>query len=122
MPIDGAQIAVFIGPFIPDGHTVVLQILDIRITGNEPQQLIYDGLEVNLLVVSSGNPSDRSKRIWYPNTLCVPTPVRSCFTTPSFLIWRNRSRYCLISSYFLTEKAKTIAWPYTSPGLRTVEG
>ena len=31
------------------------------------------------LVVTSGNPTARSKRIWCPNTLRVPVPVRSSF-------------------------------------------
>ena len=34
------------------------------------------------LVVTSGKPSVRSKRIWWPNTLRVPVPVRSDFSTP----------------------------------------
>ena len=33
-------------------------------------------------VVTSGKPSPRSKRIWYPNVLTVPVPVRSAFGTP----------------------------------------
>ena len=36
----------------------------------------------SFLVVSSGNPSARSNRIWWPNTLSVPVPVRSDFSTP----------------------------------------
>ena len=39
-------------------------------------------LRWTFLVVSSGNPSARLNRIWYPNTLVVPVPVRSPFTVP----------------------------------------
>ena len=35
------------------------------------------------LVVTSGKPAARSKRIWWPKTLRVPVPVRSPFSTPS---------------------------------------
>ena len=34
------------------------------------------------LVVTSGKPSARSKRIWWPNTLRVPVPVRSALAVP----------------------------------------
>ena len=49
VPVDGAQIAVGIGPFVPDGDAVVLEELHIGISGDEPQELIDDGLEVHLL-------------------------------------------------------------------------
>ena len=35
------------------------------------------------LVVSAGKPSARSNRIWWPNTLSVPVPVRSLLVAPS---------------------------------------
>ena len=41
-----AQVAVFVRPFIPDPHSVLLKILDIGISGNEPQEFVYDGLEM----------------------------------------------------------------------------
>src|SRR3954469_5468395 len=46
------------------------------------------------LVVTSGNPSARSKRIWWPKTESVPVPVRSDFSTPSSRTRDRRSRYC----------------------------
>jgi squalene cyclase len=36
----------------------------------------------SFLVVTSGKPALRSKRIWWPNTERVPVPVRSVFSTP----------------------------------------
>ena len=45
------------------------------------------------LVVTSGKPSDRSKRIWWPNTLFVPVPVRSPLVTPWSRTWRMKSSY-----------------------------
>ena len=50
----------------------------------------------SFLVVTSGKPSRRSKRICQPNTLRVPVPVRSAFSAPCSRTWRSRSRYCFI--------------------------
>ena len=41
-PIDGAEISFFVGPLIPDPHLVFLQVANIRISGQEPQQLMDD--------------------------------------------------------------------------------
>ena len=49
MAIDRAQVAVFIGPLVPDGDTVILQVLDVGVSGEEPQEFMDDGLEVHLL-------------------------------------------------------------------------
>ena len=43
--------------------------------------------------VTSGKPSFRSKRIWWPNTLVVPVPVRSALYTPCVRTWRMKSSY-----------------------------
>src|SRR6202171_2636673 len=50
-------------------------------------------LTCSFLVVTSGKPAARSKRIWWPNTERVPTPVRSRFSTPSASTRSMRSRY-----------------------------
>src|ERR1700732_4453519 len=52
----------------------------------------------SFLVVTSGNPSLRSNRIWCPKTDRVPVPVRSRFSTPRLRISSIRSRYCRIAS------------------------
>src|SRR6516162_1462477 len=39
----------FIGPFVPDRHPMIVEILDIGIAGEEPEQLVDDRLEVQLL-------------------------------------------------------------------------
>lgn len=41
--IDGAEIALRIGPFIPDGDTILPEIADIGITLQKPEQLMDDG-------------------------------------------------------------------------------
>src|SRR5687768_9174187 len=45
-------------------------------------------------VVTSGKPSFRSKRIWWPKTLRVPVPVRSVLGVPCVCTWRMKSSYC----------------------------
>lgn len=47
--VDGAKIAVLVGPFIPDADTVVLEIFDVRVAIKKPKQLMNDRLEVQLL-------------------------------------------------------------------------
>lgn len=47
--IDMAQIAVFVGPFVPNAHSVFLQIVHIGVALQEPEQLIYYRLQVHLL-------------------------------------------------------------------------
>jgi hypothetical protein len=43
-------------------------------------------------VVTSGKPSARLNRIWWPKTLSVPVPVRSDFSAPSSRSRWRRSR------------------------------
>ena len=52
--IDMSQVAVLIGPLIPDAHTIVLKILDIGITIEKPKQFVDDGLQVQLLCCKTG--------------------------------------------------------------------
>ena len=47
--VDAAQIAIGIGPFIPNGHLVFVEILDIRIAAQEPEQFMDDGTQMDLL-------------------------------------------------------------------------
>ena len=43
------EIAVFVGPFIPDPYTIVFQVFNIRITLQEPEQFVNNGFQVQLL-------------------------------------------------------------------------
>ena len=49
MAVDGTKVAVLVGPFIPDGYAVLLEVLYVGVPGDEPQEFIDDGLEVHLL-------------------------------------------------------------------------
>ena len=49
MPIDGAELTVLVGPFVPDAHAMLLQPAHVGVAAKEPQQLIDDRLEVDLL-------------------------------------------------------------------------
>ena len=66
--VDATQIAVFVGPLVPNGNTIIVQEFDIGVAAQEPKQFVYDGFEVQLLVVRTGNPSCRGNRAWAPNT------------------------------------------------------
>ena len=47
--VDRAQIAILIGPLVPDAHVIILQEFHIGIAAQEPQQLADDPAEVDLL-------------------------------------------------------------------------
>ena len=40
--VDGTEVAVGVGPFVPDGHLVVVKILDIGVATEEPEEFVYD--------------------------------------------------------------------------------
>ena len=46
--VDGAEVAVFVGPFVPDAHAVFLQIAHIGVAFEEPEQLVDDAFQVQL--------------------------------------------------------------------------
>lgn len=52
--IDGAEVAVLICPFIPNGYAVVLQVFDVGATFEEPQQLMNDGAQMQLFSGKAG--------------------------------------------------------------------
>ena len=56
MAVDGAQLAVFVGPFVPDAHAMFLQIAHVGIALQEPQQLIDDAFQVQFLGGEHGEP------------------------------------------------------------------
>ena len=45
--IHRAQLAIGVGPFVPDRHAVGFQVGDIGVAGQKPQQLVDDGFKVN---------------------------------------------------------------------------
>ena len=49
MAIDRAEVTVLVGPLVPDGDTVILEVLDVGVAGDEPEKLVDDGFEVNFL-------------------------------------------------------------------------
>ena len=80
--VDGAEVAVGVGPLVPDRDAAVLEPLDVGVAAQEPQQLAEDRAGVDLLGGHQREALGRSKRIWWPKTLSVPVPVRSPFSTP----------------------------------------
>src|SRR5215813_8827275 len=49
MPIHRAEVATLVGPLIPDRDAMIVEIFDIGIAGEEPEQLVDDRLGVQLL-------------------------------------------------------------------------
>ena len=49
LAIDRAEVAVFVRPLVPNGDVVVVQVLDVRVAAQEPQQLVDDGAQMQLL-------------------------------------------------------------------------
>ena len=49
LAVDGAEIAVLVGPFVPDAHLAVLQPAHVGVAAQEPQQLDDDRSQVELL-------------------------------------------------------------------------
>ena len=54
LSVDGAELAVFVGPFVPDGDAVFLEIGDVGLAFEEPQQLVDDGAEVEFFRGDAG--------------------------------------------------------------------
>jgi len=80
--IDRTEVAVLVGPVVPDRDAVLIEIFDVGVAAQKPQQFVDDGFDMQLLVVTSGKPRCKSKRIWWPKIDSVPMPVRSRFSTP----------------------------------------
>src|SRR5690606_31025768 len=47
--VDRAEIAVLVGPFVPDRDAVAAQILDVRVACEKPQELVNDRAQMQLL-------------------------------------------------------------------------
>ena len=54
MTVNRPQVAVFIGPLIPDGHFVVVEIFNIGIAGDKPQKFVDNGAQVDFLGCEKG--------------------------------------------------------------------
>ena len=68
----------------------VNQLLLLDPVRNHSNSTMMD-FKCTFFVVTSGKPWRKSKRIWWPNTLRVPVPVRSDFSTPCVYTWRMKS-------------------------------
>ena len=49
MTVNRTQVAIFISPFVPNRNLVIVQVLDIRIALQKPQQFVYDTALVEFL-------------------------------------------------------------------------
>ncbi len=60
--VNTAEIAVGVGPFIPDGDAAFVEIFDIGVAFEEPEQLVNDGFEMQFL----GGENRKSVGEWKP--------------------------------------------------------
>ena len=49
LAVDGAEFAVFVGPIVPDADAVFLEVGDVGVAFEEPEEFVDDGSEVDLL-------------------------------------------------------------------------
>ena len=49
LAVDRPEVAALVGPFVPDAHAVLVEIFDVGVAGQEPEQLVDDRFEVQLL-------------------------------------------------------------------------
>jgi hypothetical protein len=47
--VDRTEIAVLVGPFVPDGDAMLVEIFDVGVAAQEPEQFVDDGFDVQLL-------------------------------------------------------------------------
>ena len=92
LAVNRSQIAVGIGPFIPDGHALFVQVAQVSVAAQNHNNSCTIERRCSFLVVTSGNPVRKSKRSCAPKRLKVPTPVRSCLRVPSSNTRCNKSR------------------------------
>ena len=92
--VDRPQVAVGVGPLVPDRHAGGLQR---RARSSRRAGTTAARGRSTWCGPSSSSPAGtraaRSKRIWYPNTDSVPVPVRSSLRWPWSRTCRMKSRY-----------------------------
>src|SRR5262249_48041039 len=49
LAIDRTEITMFVRPFVPDPNPVIVEIFDVGIAGQKPEQLVDNGFDVQLL-------------------------------------------------------------------------
>src|SRR3974390_1638843 len=49
MPVHRPEIAALVGPFVPDTDAMILQIFDVGVAGEKPEQLVDNRLQMQLL-------------------------------------------------------------------------
>ena len=94
--VDRPEVAVGVGPLVPDRDAAVLEPLDVGVAAQEPQQLGEHRPGVDLLGGDQREPlGEVEAHLVAEHADSVPVPVRSPFSTPSSRIRWRRSRYCL---------------------------
>ena len=86
--VHGAEFAVGVGPFVPDGDALVLHPLHVGFTAQEPQQFQGHGLEMDPLGGDEREAFGQVEADLAAEHAGVPVPVRSDLCVP----WARTSR------------------------------
>ncbi len=54
LAVDWAEVSFFVGPFVPDSDFVVLEVLDVGVSFEEPEEFVNDGAEVEFFGGEAG--------------------------------------------------------------------
>src|SRR5262245_24001455 len=46
--VDAAEVALLVGPLVPDGHSAFVEVTDVRIAAQKPEEFVNDGFEMEL--------------------------------------------------------------------------
>src|SRR3546814_7478203 len=88
LAVDGAEIAAFVGPFVPDGHLAILQPADVGVAAQEPEQFDDDRAQMALLggqLRESRGAIERSEE----HTSEVPSLMRISYP----VLWSRQNTY-----------------------------
>ena len=72
--VDRPEVAVFIRPFVPDRDTVFLEVADVRIAREEPEQLMHDRTQMQLLGRDQREPLGQRIAALHPEIRCCARP------------------------------------------------
>src|ERR1700737_3612318 len=91
--IDAPQIAIFVGPFVPDRDPVFIEKLDVGLTPQEPKKLENNRPKMHAFGRRNGETKRETNRAFAPKKERGPTPVRFSFGLPFSRTRRSKSWY-----------------------------
>ena len=75
MTIHRPELTVLVGPFVPDGYVIIVEVLNVRVAIQKPKQLVDDGPKVKFFLSS-------------PVESLYPDQIAFVFQTPTMFLYR----------------------------------